>query len=272
MEPFNQHIMSRQKGIIKLVGNIGGLSFYSSNGEFLARTAGGPTKEQINSGANFIRTRENNNEFGGAAKVSKALRTALSGVLQTMGGSNLAAKLTAVFKSINSRADGVRGQRPIALSANKDLLRGLGLNDRVSFTSVFNAPYSVEANADRNQITLTIPSFIPANFVKAPAGATKFRLSLACGLVSDYSFDEGTQNYEPENPAQNAVGTAVSGAISPINNTPVDFTLVADIPASIIPDDNVSVVTCLGIEFYQEVSGADYLLAQGNTMQIIGVF
>ena len=56
--------MSKQKGIIKLVGNIGGMSFYTSNGEYLARTAGGPTKERIATGSNFVRTRENNAEFG----------------------------------------------------------------------------------------------------------------------------------------------------------------------------------------------------------------
>ena len=80
--------MSKQKGIIKLVGNIGGMSFYTSGGEYLARTAGGPTKERIATGANFVRTRENNAEFGGSAKVGKAFRTALSSVIQTMGGSH----------------------------------------------------------------------------------------------------------------------------------------------------------------------------------------
>lgn len=264
--------MSRQKGIIKLVGNIGGMSFYTSGGEFLARTAGGPTKEQINNGANFVRTRENNKEFGGSAKVSKALRTALSGVVQTMGGSNLAARLTAVFKSINSRATGVRGKRPIALTTSKDMLRGMELNDKLSFTSIFNAPYDVTANAERTEVSLTVASFIPMNFIKAPAGATKFRLTLACGLVSDYSFDDSSRNYEPDNPIQNALGTTTSGALTPIGNTPVTFSLTATIPNAIEPDSDVSVVTCLGIEFYQEVSGTDYLLSQGNTMQIIGVF
>lgn len=264
--------MSRQKGIIKLVGNIGGMSFYTSNGEYLARTAGGPTKEQINNGANFVRTRENNNEFGGSAKVSKALRTALSGVVQTMGGSNLAARLTAVFKRINSRATGVRGKRPIALTTSKELLRGLELNDKISFTSVFNAPYDVSINAERTEVSLSVPSFVSMNFVKAPAGATKFRLKLACGLVSDYSFDDSTRNYEPDNPIQNALGTTTSGAVTPIGNTPVTFSLSVAVPNDIEPDSDVSVVTCLGIEFYQEVSGTDYLLSQGHTMQIIGVF
>lgn len=264
--------MSKQKGIIKLVGNIGGVSFYSSNGEYLARTAGGPSKEKIATGANFVRTRENNAEFGGAAKVGKALRTALSSVIQTMGGSTLTASLTRLFKSINAKASGIRGQRPIALSGNKSQAKGLELNDKLSFTSVFNAPYSVVADTDRVQITFTIPGFIPINFINAPAGATGFRIVGAVGWLSDYSYDNSTLNYEPDVPDQNSIGITQYSNILPIDNTPATISLVADAPGGLIPDAGISVLACLGIEFYQKVDNVDYLLAQGNAMRIIDVF
>ena len=264
--------MSKQKGIIKLVGNIGGMSFYTSNGEYLARTAGGPTKERIATGANFIRTRENNAEFGGAAKVGKAFRTSLSSVIQTMGGSTLTASLTKLFKAINAKASGVRGQRPIALSTNKAQAKGLELNNKVSFTSVFNAPYTVAADTDRVQITFTIPSFIPMNFINAPAGATGFRIAAAVGWLSDYSFDEGTLSYEPEVPDQNSLSVTAYSTVQPVSNTGTTITLTATAPGGLVPEANVSVITCLGIEFYQKVDNVDYLLAQGNAMRIVEVF
>jgi hypothetical protein len=264
--------MSKQKGIIKLVGNIGGMSFYTSNGEYLARTAGGPTKERIATGSNFVRTRENNAEFGGAAKVGKAFRTALSSVIQTMGGSTLTATLTRLFKSINARSSGVRGQRPIALSANKAQAKGLELNNRISFTSVFNAPYTVTSDADRVEVTFTIPSFIPINFINAPAGATGFRIAAAVGWLSDYSFDDSTLNYEPDVPDQNSLGITSYSAIQPIDNTPATITLTATAPGGLVPDAGVSVVACLGIEFYQRVDAVDYILAQGNAMRVVEVF
>ncbi|WP_187658760.1 hypothetical protein [Flavobacterium macrobrachii] len=264
--------MSKQKGVIKLVGNIGGMSFYTSNGEFLARTAGGPTKERIATGANFVRTRENNAEFGGAAKVGKAFRTSLSSVIQTMGGSTLTASLTKLFKSINARASGTRGQRPIALSANKAQAKGMELNGKISFTSVFNAPYTVTPDADRVEITFTIPSFIPINFINAPAGATGFRIAAAVGWLSDYSFDESTLSYEPDAPEQNSLGITSYSAIQPINNTGTTITLTATAPGGLVPDAGVSVIACLGIEFYQRVDTVDYLLAQGNAMRVVEVF
>jgi hypothetical protein len=264
--------MSKQKGVIKLVGNIGGMSFYTSNGEYLARTAGGPTKERIATGSNFVRTRENNAEFGGAAKVGKALRTALSSVIQTMGGSTLTASLTKLFKSINARASGTRGQRPIALSANKTQAKGLELNNRISFTSVFNAPFTATTDADRVEVTFTIPSFIPINFINAPAGATGFRIAAAVGWLSDYSYDSSTLSYEPDVPDQNSLGITSYSAVQPIDNTGTTITLTATAPGGLVPDAGVSVLACLGIEFYQKVDTVDYLLAQGNAMRVVEVF
>jgi len=69
--------MSKQMGLIKLKGNIGGISFYKSGGEDLARVANGPSKERIANDATFQRTRENKTEFGGAATAAKALRMGL---------------------------------------------------------------------------------------------------------------------------------------------------------------------------------------------------
>lgn len=264
--------MSRQKGIIKLVGNIGGMSFYTSNGEYLARTAGGPTKERIATGSNFVRTRENNAEFGGSAKVGKAFRTALSSVIQTMGGSTLTASLTRLFKSINAKASGTRGERPIALSANKAQAKGLELNNKISFTSVFNAPHTVTMDADRVEVVFTIPSFIPINFINAPAGATGFRIAAAVGWLSDYSFDSGTLSYEPDVPEQNSIGITEYSTIQPINNTGTSITLTTTSPGGLVPDAGISVIACLGIEFYQKVDNVDYLLAQGNAMRVIEVF
>lgn len=264
--------MSKQKGIIKLVGNIGGMSFYASKGEFLARTAGGPSKERIATGANFVRTRENNAEFGGSAKVSKALRTALSSVVHTMGGSTLTATLTKFFKALNAKATGVRGQRPIALTTDKTQARGLELNNRNSFTTVFNAPYTVAANANRTTITFTIPAFLPANFINAPAGATGFRLAGAVGWLSDFSFDSGTLSYEPDVPAQNSLGVAAYSPIKPLNVASTAITLTAIVPGALVPAVGISVVACLGIEFYQNVNTVDYILAQGNAMRVAEVF
>lgn len=264
--------MSKQIGIIKLDGTIGGISFYSAGGQDLARVAKGPSKERIAKDPAFQRTRENNKEFGGSAKASKALRNSMGGLLQTMGGTRIAAELTAIFKSINLKSPGIRGERPVKLSTNRAMLKNVEFNSKVRFSSVFSAPYTVAVNAGRNEATVTIPGFMPGNALQIPSGATHFNIVCAAGIVSDYTYDTSTGSYEPAQPDQDGLGAYVSSTALPINQAVPQQTLVAEIDAVTTVNVACSTVVSLGIEFYQEVDGQLYIFAQDNAMKVIGVF
>ncbi|TAI92947.1 hypothetical protein DMA11_25320, partial [Marinilabiliaceae bacterium JC017] len=73
--------MARQKGVIKLEGRIGDLSFYKTGGEYMARSKGGVDGDRIKNDPAFARTRENGAEFGRAGKSGKLLRNALKGLV-----------------------------------------------------------------------------------------------------------------------------------------------------------------------------------------------
>lgn len=265
--------MSKQTGIIKLEGNLGGISFYKSDGKHLARVAAGPSKERIATDANFRRTRENNKEFGGSAKAGRALRLSMGQLLQTMASSRLTAKLTAVFKSINLKATtGTRGKRPITLSANRAMLKNIEFNDKQSLSTVFTAPYTNVINAARNATTTTIPAFTPDANIKAPAGATHFRLISAIGVVSDYLHNDGTNSYEAASPTLDTLGVSTASAILPLNTATTALTLTATLPGGPTMDAQSSVIQAIGIEFYQQVGTNFYLFAQDNAMKIVNVF
>ena len=264
--------MSRQKGIIKLDGTIGGISFYSSGGQDLARMATGPSKERIAKDQAFQRTRENNSEFGGSAKAGKALRLAMGGLLQTMGGTGIVAELTAIFKSINLKSPGVRGQRQIKLSANRNMLKNVEFNSKVRFSSVFSAPYTISMNATRNEATVVIEGFMPTNALHIPSGATHFNVICGVGIMSDYVYDPTTNTYEPAQPLQDSQGANISSSALPINQAVAPLTLVVTVDAVPTVNAACSSVVTLGIEFYQEVSGQLYIFAQDNAMKVIGVF
>lgn len=265
--------MSRQNGLIRLDGKIGGISFYRAFGEDLAKTANGPSKERIATDPAFIRTRENNVEFGGSATAAKALRLALITALQTMGDPRLPARLTKLFKEINAKGVGVRGQRPITVSANRVMLENMEFNIRDSFSSIFNAPFTFTNTAPRTSGTITVPNFLPSSFVHAPAGATHFRLVTAIGVVSDYNYNSGTGKYEPTDPTLNTLNSVVYGAVTSLSSTtPVSFSLVATLTGTLTMTATVSVVQCIGIEFFQRIGTTDYLLAQGNSMKTVKLF
>ena len=61
--------MARQKGLIKLDGTIGGITFYKSKDGYLAREKGGVCADRIAKDPNFQRTRENGEEFGRACEL-----------------------------------------------------------------------------------------------------------------------------------------------------------------------------------------------------------
>ena len=73
--------MARQKGIIKLDGTIGDITFYKSKDGYLAREKGGIPADRIANDPAFQRTRENGAEFGRAGKAGRRRRLTLLVVL-----------------------------------------------------------------------------------------------------------------------------------------------------------------------------------------------
>jgi hypothetical protein len=265
--------MGRQTGLIKVSGNIGGVSFYKSNGQDLARVANGPSKEKIQNDSNFVRTRENNSEFGGSANIAKALRLTFATSIQTMADNRLVSRLTALFKDICNKDMGVRGQRSISLSAHMDSVKDLEFNIKNSFGSVFNVPYTLTHDPSRTKATLTATAFDPRTFIKAPAGATSFRVVMAMGVISDYTYNVSTGKYEATDPAFDKLTKADAGIITPMDSTvPATLNIVTQLTGSPILTPTTSVLVCIGIQFFQQIGATSYLLAQGNCMKVVDAF
>ncbi len=170
-------VMARQKGIIRIKGSLGGITFYQQEGENFSRETNGPSKEKIATDPAFKRTRENNQEFAGYAVAGKALRQGLQAYLDVMSDSRVTSALMKQFRTmINRSTSGVRGQRPINVVTFKDLLVGFDFNRFTLFNSVFMAPYTLVTNAGRTNATLTVPDFNIANSIHAPQGATHFKI------------------------------------------------------------------------------------------------
>lgn len=265
--------MGRQVGLIKIKGNIGGVSFYKSDGQDLARVANGPSKEKIQNDPNFVRTRENNSEFGGSATVAKSLRLAFASDVVTMGDNRLTSRLTAFFKDLCAKGTGIRGQRPIELSAHKASLEGLEFNKKLAFGSVFNAPYTITTSSSRDQADITTSAFNPLTFVHAPAGATHFKVSMTLSVISDYVFNTATGKYEATDADGAKLTKADAGIMMALSSTtPQTVSLSCLLPATTPITATMSVILAVGIDFYQQVGSVDYQLAQGNCMKVVKVF
>jgi hypothetical protein len=267
--------MAKQKGHIKYVGTLGEVRHFKIKGNqgYFAGLVGGPTGEQVKTAENFKRTRENMSEFAACAMTGKFLRIGLSGLMKQMSDSQLTGRLTAVMKKINLE-DGTesRGKRAILVTDQPQYLKGLDFNKNLAFRGVFAAPYSLTANTDRNETTLTVPAFNPMNLVTVPSGATHFRLVNAVSVLSNVVYNPDTGTYEAADNALNKINKIEYSGFLPVDAVTAPLTVVTALDGAPTMSTDVAVLGSVGIEFYQEVNGDFYIFAQGNALRIQEVF
>ena len=248
--------MARQKGIIKLKGTIGDITFYKTQDGHLAREKGGIDANRIASDPAFQRTRENGSEFGRAGKAGKVLRTALRALLLNSADGRMVSRLTqAMVKVIQADMVRVRGLRNV-IDGEVDLLVGFEFNIRGKLGTSLFAPFVANIDRVAGEITVDLASFIPANMIAAPSGTTHFKI-ISAGAEIDFEAETFIETHsETAILPWNSVATA---AISQVN---------AVTPASTKP-----LFLALGVEFYQEVNGQMYPLKNGafNPLSVVKV-
>ena len=267
--------MARQKGVIKYVRTLGDIRHFKIKGQegYFAGMVGGPTGDQVQTAPEFERTRENMNEFGACAKAGKSVRTGLSQVMKQMADSQVTGRLTSIMKKINLEDQTeARGYRKIEISTQRSYLKGFEFDKNASFNGVFNAPYSLTHAVSRETADFIIDAFNPANLVNAPSGATHFRLITSLSVVSDFEYNATTNSYDPMDADLNEVNDIqYSGFLDLYAPVPAT-TITATLPGGVIPTANVTVLQCIGIEFYQQVGTNYYLFSSGNCLKVEDAF
>jgi hypothetical protein len=264
--------MSKQIGLIKVKGKLDDVSFYQKDGQNYVRMAKGPSKNRIMTDPAFQRTRENNREFGGSIMAAKAFRKALTPVLK-FADRKLGGRSMKVFKSINSKAEGIRGQRPIKLSSHGAVLQKFEINSKLELAAVFKAPFTLEHTANRTSGTLKVPAFSPLQHIYAVPGATHFRLIHVVATVSDYYFDPTLAKYAAVNPTQDSLNAIAQTDYLPLSNANVaEQNLIASLPAEVVLPAETTALQGIGIEFYQNIGAEFYPLSQDCAFSIMEVF
>jgi hypothetical protein len=180
--------MARQKGIIKLKGTIGGITFYKTQDGHLAREKGGIDAKRIANDPNFQRTRENGSEFGRAGKAGKILRTAIRGMLLNSADGRMVSRLTqSMIKVIQADATSIRGLRNV-IDGEVDLLVNFEFNNRGKLGTSLFAPFVANIDRPNGNITFDIQSFIPTNMIAAPTGTTHYKI-VSAGVEVDFTLE-----------------------------------------------------------------------------------
>jgi hypothetical protein len=248
--------MARQKGIIKLKGTIGDITFYKTQDGHLAREKGGIDANRIASDPAFQRTRENGSEFGRAGKAGKILRNALRALLLHAADGRMVSRLTqAMVKVIQADMVSERGLRNV-IDGEAELLIGFEFNIRGKLGTSLFAPLVGTIDRVTGEISVNLASFIPANMIAAPGGTTHFKI-VSAGAEIDFEAETFIETHsETAILAWDATPTAVINQVNAVT------------PASTKP-----LFLALGIEFFQEVNGQMYPLKNGafNPLSVVKV-
>jgi hypothetical protein len=248
--------MAKQKGIIKLDGTIGDITFYKSQDGYLAREKGGVSGDRIANDPAFARTRENGAEFGRAGKAGKVLRNAIRNLLQNAADSKMVSRLTTeMLKVVQADATSERGLRNV-IDGEIDLLLGFDFNLNGKLGTTLYAPYTATIDRVAGTLVIDVPAFIPLNMIAAPGGATHFKLNSA---GAEIDFENET-----------FVVDANSSAVLPID---VNATAVINLANAVTAASTHPLFLVFGIEFYQQVNGNFYSLRNGafNALSLVAV-
>ncbi len=265
--------MAKYKSLFEVRGDVGDAGFRRVNGQLILGRTSSLDKERIRTDPAFKRTRENQKEFGAAAKAGKSLRMGLARVMKRFGDSRVTSRITRVFREMLKGGPGLRGQRTIEVINQKSKLVGLNLHASDTFSSVCSLPINLTVNVDRNTVTMNIPVFSADDYVIAPGGATHFKIVLAIAAVSDWEYDPAEQKYLPVSPDINGLGAVGSTAeIGVLDTTPSVINLMASLPNSPLLGLTEGLVALVGIEFFQEINGQLYIFNEANAMHVEMVF
>ncbi|WP_269243462.1 hypothetical protein [Flavobacterium limnophilum] len=239
--------MAKLKGIIKIKGTIGDITFYKSQDGYMVREKGGIDPKRIATDPAFQRTRENNSEFGRAGKAGKLLRTALRASLLNSADGRMVSRLTqAMTKVIQADVTSLRGLRNV-IDGEAELLSGFEFNIRGKLDGSLFAPFVGTIDRITGNISVDIDSFVPQNMLAAPIGTTHYKI-ISGGVEVD--FEAGTfveAHSESDILPWDGLATV---AISQVN--------------AVTPNSSKPLFLALGVEFYQEVNGQMYPLKNGT--------
>ena len=249
--------MAKQKGIIKLDGTIGGITFYKSTQDgYLAREKGGVSADKIANDPAFQRTRENGEEFGRAGKAGKLLRNAIRAMLQNASDSRMVSRLTQkMVEVVQADATNPRGQRNV-IDGEAELLQGFEFNISGKLGTTLYAPYTSTIDRVAGTLEANIPSFVPLNMIAAPGGTTHFKI-VSAGAEIDFE-------------SETFVMDSNESAILPWDTT---ATAVLTLTNAVTANSTKPLFLALGIEFYQQVNGQMYPLKNGayNALSLVKV-
>lgn len=245
--------MGTLSGIIKVVGQLDGLSFYKLKDKIVVRKTGGFDGEKIKKEAQYVRVRENSSEFAESARAGKYFRNSIGVYLKSLQLSTVQSRVVSLFLTV-ARLDteSTRGARKVF----KGLLQAeaAGIIQRFEFDEAqsFGRVFPFECTVAFDEGTLTVPHF-QLKALKKPKGATRVAMRfIVCGL----DFEQRDTSIVCESDIRTYDFGSETG------NDPLVLTCEAPTAPTLFG--------LLFVQFYQQVNATEYVLQQ-SALKVVGI-
>ncbi|MEP7108170.1 MAG: hypothetical protein ABI760_09305 [Ferruginibacter sp.] len=233
--------MAKQIGLIKLLGTIGGITFYKTQDGFLARQASGGDQDINGTDPRFQGRRDTNEEFINISKVGKLIRVAFMNLSHNISDNRVSGRLVGrLIKVKQADFTHPRGKRTF-IDGKLELLEGFDFNIRNKLEDTLLAPFTAIIDRKAGTLNVSIPSFIPVNMVARKRGSTHFKI-----ITSGAAIDFKNKTFE--------VSTQKSDLIAWDNTA----TTAIDFANTVAANSSLPLFLVLGVEFYTEVKGVNY--------------
>jgi hypothetical protein len=100
--------MARQTGLIKIKGTLDNVNFYKTKDGDLARMKTSVDADRIKNDPAYIRTRENNAEFGNSSSAGKLLRDTIRPMSLNASDGRVTSRMTKIMTQIKNKASDSR--------------------------------------------------------------------------------------------------------------------------------------------------------------------
>jgi hypothetical protein len=238
--------MATQHGPIKLKGTIGDITFFKGDdGSYGAKAKSEVSAERIATDPKFLRTRENNREFGYAGTSGKLVRDAFQVMIGGADKRMVGRLMQTMMRCLKADTSSPRGERNVA-DGDLQFLQGFDFNVKGKLGTTLLTPFTTSITRTTGVTDVTIPPFVPTVSLSAPQGATHYKVVLGAAEI-DFATNAN-------------IKANASSAFLPIDN---NATTSLSLQANVTANTALPVLQVLGVHFFQEVNGVKYALNNG---------
>lgn len=258
------------KGLIDFEGTLGGINSYMLNGKRVLRQSRPSLKEQIKTGANYERTRENNMEFSGAVAAAKVLRRSLMPVSRGFVDASWTGRLQGRYRDMIAVSSGKRGQRTFDPLQHTDAILAIPFNKDLHLDAVLRVKPVISMHPAGNAATLSL-SVNTATDLFTVDRATHAACIFAIALQPAFEYNTHSNTYQPAGGLDQQYMQQVSSALIPLHvDAVVDISLT--IPLPVLPAQTERAwISVLGIRYHQQIGFKTYPLETGKAMGFVAV-